>query len=144
LDLPSFIWLWKIAAWSMGFAIAAYSLLLFSGAIILYSRIYHSLRPAWLKPFHYIMGGVLIFLVLLLLAIGLVGTIGYYGSLGHSTHLGAGILMVVLVLVSGWSATQINPQQPWARSLHLTINLLLLGGLVFVSVTGWQVVQKYL
>jgi hypothetical protein len=144
LDLPSFIWLWKIAAWSMGLAIAAYGILLCSGATILYSRLYRSLSPSWLRGFHYIMGGVLIFLVLLLLAIGLIGTIGYYGSLGHSSHLGSGILMVVLVLLSGWSATQIKTQQPGARSLHLIINLLLLGGLVFVSLTGWQVVQKYL
>lgn len=128
----------------MGLAIAAYVILMFSGATILYSRLYRSLRPAWLKPFHYITGGVLIFLVLLLLAIGLVGTIGYYGSLGHSPHLTAGILVVVLVLLSGWSANQINLQKPWARSLHLTVNLLLLGGLISVSLTGWQIVQKYL
>jgi hypothetical protein len=144
LDLPSFIWLWKIAAWSMGFAIAAYGVLFLSGSTILYSRIYNSRRPGWLKPFHYITGGILIFLVLLLLAIGLVGTIGYYGSLGHSFHLEAGIVVVALVLLSGWSATQIERHQVWARPLHLTINLWLLLGLIVVSLTGWQVVQKYL
>ena len=144
MDLPSFLWLWKIAAWSMGLAIASYGILFLSGTNILYSRIYRSRRPAWLRPFHYATGVILILLVLLLLAIGLVGTIGYYGSLGHSPHLIAGTVVVGLVLLSGWSAYQISPQKPWARSLHLTLNLLLLGGLIFVSLTGWQVVQKYL
>ena len=144
MDLPSFIWLWKIAAWSMGLAIAAYGILSLSGATILYSRIYRSRRPWWLRPFHYGMGIVMILLVLILLAIGVVGTVGYYGSLGHSTHLGAGLIVVLLVGLSAWSANSISPQKPWARSLHLTINLLLLGGFIFVSVTGWDVVQKYL
>ena len=144
MDLPSFIWLWRIAAWAMVLAIAAYGILFFSGGTILYSRVNHSRRPLWLRPFHYGMGVIMVLLVLLLLAIGVVGTVGYYGSLGHSTHLSAGLLVVLLVIVSSWSATQISPQKPWARSLHLTVNLLLLVGFIFVSVTGWEVVQKYL
>lgn len=144
MDLPSFIWLWKIAAWSMGLAIAAYGILFLSGTTILYSRIYRSRRPSWLKTFHYGMGITMILLVLVLLAIGVVGTVGYYGSLGHSSHLLAGILVVALVAVSAWSANEIKPQQPWARSLHLTVNLLLLVGFIYVSFTGWEVVQKYL
>lgn len=128
----------------MGLAIAAYGILLLSGATILYSRIYRSRRPSWLRTFHYTMGIVMIFLVLLLLAIGLVGTLGHYGSLGHSSHLIAGILVVILVIISGVSASQISPQNSWARSLHLTVNLILLVGLIFVSITGWDVVQKYL
>ena len=128
----------------MVLAIASYGILFLSGTTLLYSRIYHSRRPAWFRSFHYATGVILIFLVLLLLAIGLVGTIGYYGSLGHSPHLIAGMIVVGLVLLSGWSANQISPQKPWARSLHLTLNLLLLGGLIFVSLTGWEVVQKYL
>lgn len=144
LDLPSFIWLWRIAAWSMGLAIAAYGILLFSGGTILYSRVNRSRRPLWLRPFHYAMGAIMVLLVLLLLAIGIVGTVGYYGSLGHSTHLSAGLLVVLLTLVSAWSATQISPQKSWARSLHLTVNLLLFVGFIFVSLTGWEVVQKYL
>ena len=43
-------------------------------------------------------------LVILLLAIGIVGTLGEYGSLGHSQHLGAGLITVVLVLISAGSA----------------------------------------
>ena len=128
----------------MGLTILGYSLLLLSGATVLYSRIFRSRRPYWLPSFHYTVGVITVFLVLLLLAIGLVGTIGYYGSLGHSPHLIAGIAVVALVLISAWSATQISSQKSWARSLHLSVNLLLLGGLIFVSITGWQVVQKYL
>lgn len=144
LNLPSFLWLWKIAAWSMGLALATYGVLFFSGLGILSTRINRQARPAWLRKFHIISGIVLCSLVLLLLAIGLIGTIGYYGSLGHSPHLIAGLTVVVLVLLSGWSATQISLQKSWARLLHVGINLTLLVGFIFVSLTGWQVVQKYL
>ena len=128
----------------MGFAIAGYLILLLSGSTILYSRIMRSRRPVWLKPLHLVTGGITVLLVLLLLFIGLIGTIGHYGSLGHSIHLVAGLLVVFLMLLSGWSALQISPQNPWARSLHLRTNIVLLGGFIFVSITGWQVVQKYL
>ena len=143
-DLPSFLWLWKIAAWSMGFAIAGYLIQFLSGSIILYSRVMRSRRPVWLRPLHLVTGGITVLLVLLLLFIGLIGTIGHYGNLGHSIHLVAGLLVVFLMLLSGWSALQISPQNPWARSLHLRTNIVLLGGFIFVSITGWQVVQKYL
>jgi len=143
-NLPSFLWLWKIAAWSMGFAIAGYCLLLLSGSTILYSRVMRSRLPVWLRPLHMITGGITILLVLLLLFIGLIGTIGHYGNLGHSIHLIAGLLVVFLMILSGWSALQITPSKPWARSLHLTTNILLLGGFIFVGLTGWEVVQKYL
>lgn len=83
-------------------------------------------------------------LVLLLLAIGIVGTLGHYGNLGHSPHLVAGLTVVVLVLISAGSATQISPKQPWARPLHISTNLALLIGFAAVSLTGWSVVQKYL
>lgn len=83
-------------------------------------------------------------LVLVLLGIGIIGTLGYYGSLGHSTHLPAGLSVVSLVLLSAWSATRISPKRPWARSLHLGTNLVLLIGFALVSLTGWGVVQKYL
>ena len=128
----------------MGFAIAGYPILLLSGSTILYSRIMRSRRPVWLKLLHLVTGGITVLLVLLLLFIGLIGTIGHYGSLGHSIHLVAGLLVVFLMLLSGWSALQISPQNPWARSLHLRTNIVLLGGFIFVSITGWQVVQKYL
>ncbi len=128
----------------MGFAIAGYLILLFSGSIILYSRVMRSRRPAWLRPLHLVTGGITVLLVLLLLFIGLIGTIGHYGNLGHSIHLVAGLLVVFLMLLSGWSALQISPQNSWARALHLRTNIVLLGGFIFVGLTGWQVVQKYL
>ncbi len=144
LDLPSFLWLWKIAAWAMGLTIAAYGVLLFSGSWMYYGRVTKIGRPYWLRNFHYTMGIIIIFLVLLLLAIGLVGTLGYYGSLGHSSHLNAGLIVVVLIFLSGWSAKQINSQNTWARIIHISINTALFFALVFVSWTGWDVVQKYL
>ena len=143
LNLPSFLWLWKIAAWSMGLSVFAYCLLAGSGVWLFYGR-NHKSRSAWLRPFHWITGAVMVCLVLLLLAVGLVGTIGHFGSLGHSPHLVAGLSVVGLVLVSAWSATQIHPKRPWARSLHVSTNIVLLFGFIFVSWTGWEVVQKYL
>jgi nitrate reductase NapE component len=152
LNLPSFLWLWRIAAWSMGLSLSAYLLLAVTGGWLFVSHrqqnasLENSLRsrPGWLRPLHLITGAVIVFLVLLLLAVGLVGTLGYYGSLGHSPHLAAGLAVVGLTLLSGWSALQINPQRAWARSLHLGTNLALLFGLAVVSWTGWTVVQKYL
>ncbi|MGL5795900.1 MAG: DUF4079 domain-containing protein, partial [Waterburya sp.] len=72
------------------------------------------------------------------------GTVGYYGSLGHSEHLWAGLLVVWLICLSAWSANQIDGRNSWARSLHVTINTILLFGLTYVSLTGWEVVHKYL
>jgi hypothetical protein len=144
LNLPSFLWLWKIAAWSMGLSLFAYFLLGMTGTWLFFSRRAHQPRPGWLRPFHYLVGGTMVALVLLLLVIGLIGTLGYYGSLGHSAHLPAGLFVVSLTLLSGWSATQISPKRPWARSLHLGTNVVLLIGFAFVTLTGWTVVQKYL
>lgn len=128
----------------MGLSVLAYLLLGASGGWLFYGRTQHHRRPAWLRPFHLIIGTAMVFLVLLLLTIGLVGTIGYYGSLGHSLHLVAGVTVVLLVLLSAWSATQISPKRTWARSLHVGTNIVLLFGFVLVSLTGWDVVQKYL
>lgn len=144
MDLPSFLWLWKIAAWSMGLSVMAYLLLGMTGSWMLYTRMTQQQRPRWLRPFHYIVGGGMVTLVIFLLGIGVVGTLGHYGSLGHSWHLPAGLTVVVLVLLSAGSATQISPQQPWARLVHMGINSLLFLGLAVVSITGWMVVQKYL
>ncbi len=83
-------------------------------------------------------------LVLLLLTIGIVGTLGHYGSLGHSSHLPAGLAVVGLVLLSAGSAILISPQFAWARLFHIVTNIVLFVGFVLVSLTGWDVVQKYL
>ncbi len=83
-------------------------------------------------------------LVLLLLVIGIVGTWGHFGSLGHSSHLMAGLTVVVLVLLSAFSATQISATRAWARPLHIGLNIVLFVGFAWVSLTGWSIVQKYL
>lgn len=144
VNLPSFIWLWKIAAWSMGFAIVAYLLLAVSGVWIFAKRQQRQTRAFWLRPLHVITGGVMIALILLLLGIGIVGTLGQFGSLGHSWHLLAGLAVVSLVFLSAWSAMQISLMRPWARLLHVSTNVLLFVGFLWVSLTGWDVVQKYL
>lgn len=144
MDLPSFIWLWRIAAWSMGLSLTVYGLLALSGGTLFYTRRGKGERPSWLRPTHYVLGGILVTLVLLLLGIGVIGTLGEFGRLGHSVHLPAGLFVVSLTLASAWSATRISPARPWARTVHLTLNGILLVAFVVVTATGWQVVQKYL
>ena len=144
MNLPSFLWLWKIAAWSMGLSLFTYFLLAVSGVTMGYRRLGNEPRPRWLRPFHLISGLILVSLVLILLAIGLVGTIGHYGNLGHSPHLLAGLSVVFLVMVSAISGLNIHARHPLARFLHIGTNLLLFLGFILVSLTGWDVVQKYL
>ena len=144
MDLPSFLWLWKIAAWSMGLSVFAYTLLAISGTWLVVSRRQKQPRPLILRPFHYLTGLTMVGLILLLLSVGLVGTVGHYGNLGHSPHLGAGLLVVVLSLISAVSGLKISPAYPWLRRLHVTTNCFLLLGFIFVSLSGWDVVQKYL
>ncbi|NET02329.1 MAG: DUF4079 domain-containing protein [Sphaerospermopsis sp. SIO1G2] len=152
MHLPSFLWLWKIAAWSMGLSILAYIILAFSGFWLWQFRntgrspigVVLPQVNRIVKNFHYTMGITIVSLVLLLLVIGIVGTLGHFGSLGHSSHLVAGLTVVFLVLVSAFSATQIRAGKFWARPLHLTLNMILFFGFAWVSLTGWDVVQKYL
>lgn len=144
INLPSFLWLWRIAAWSMGGVLACYGMLAVSGLWLSYGRMQKLKRPAGLRFTHLVFGTGLVGLIVLLLIIGLIGTYGYYGSLGHSWHLLAGLTVVVLAFGSAISALQIHPQRAWARPLHLTLNGLLLFALAVVAWTGWAVVQKYL
>ncbi|TAE56254.1 MAG: DUF4079 domain-containing protein [Nostocales cyanobacterium] len=152
MNLPSFLWLWKIAAWSMGFSILAYAILSLSGFWLWQVRntgrspigVVLPRVNTIVKNFHYIIGLIMVSLVLLLLVIGIVGTLGHFRSLGHSSHLFAGLIVVVLVLISAFSATQISAGKFWARPLHLTLNMILFFGFAWVSLTGWSVVQKYL
>lgn len=128
----------------MGLSLLAYSCLLISGAWLLAGRWQQVRRARWGRVLHIVFGVGLVTLVLLLLSIGIVGTLGEYGSLGHSLHLPAGLLVVVLVGISAWSGSRIHPSRPWSRPLHWGTNACL--GVAFMAVTwtGWQVVQKYL
>ena len=128
----------------MGLSLLAYLILGITGSMLFLQRNSGYPRVDWLKPLHYITGWVMVSLVLLLLAIGIVGTLGHYGSLGRSGHLVAGFSTVALVLLSASSSTQINHQHPWARSIHVGTNIALLVSFTWVSLSGWQVVQKYL
>ncbi|MEA5510654.1 DUF4079 domain-containing protein [Crocosphaera sp. UHCC 0190] len=144
MNLPSFLWLWKIAAWSMGLSLFAYLLLGISGGWMFYRRKTQSSPPLWLRPVHYVIGAIMVMLVLLLLVIGLVGTLGHYGSLGHSYHLIAGLVTVILVLISATAASQISPERPRMRMVHIGTNIILFLSFALVSLSGWSVVQKYL
>lgn len=128
----------------MGLSLLAYLLLAVTGIWMFRGRKARQPRPPWLRSLHYTLGGSMVILVLLLLAIGIVGTLGHFGSLGHSSHLPVGLAVVGLVLLSAGSATLISVKRPWARSLHIGTNITLFVGLLWVSLTGWNVVQKYL
>lgn len=128
----------------MGLSLVAYMLLGILGGWMFYLRRSHRPQPGWLRSLHYTIGCILVGLVLLLLTIGIVGTLGHYGTLGHSPHLSAGLAVVGLVLLSAGSALQIGFHNPWARPVHIATNMILLVGFVWVSLTGWDVVQKYL
>lgn len=132
------------AAWSMSLSLLAYLLLAVTGIWMLRARQRSSLRPNWLRSLHYVFGGTMLVLVLLLLAIGIVGTLSHYGTLGHSSHLKAGLTVVGLVLLSAGSATQISAKRRWARSLHIGTNITLFVGWFLVCITGWSAMQKYL
>jgi hypothetical protein len=125
----------------MGLSLLAYFLLAASGMWMFFIR---NQRYPLLNRIDYVIGGCLVGLVLLLLVVGIVGTLGHFGTLGHSSHLFAGLAAVVLVLISAASATQINSNRPGMRSLHVGTNIVLFFGFVWVSLTGWDVVQKYL
>ncbi len=129
----------------MGLAVIGYLLLALTGGWMWVKRFtaQHP-RPGWLRVLHLTLGFILASLVLLLLGIGIVGTLGHFGRLGHSIHLPVGLAVVGLTLLSAWSAVQISPAKPWARTLHLTMNLCLGVALTLAGLTGWDVVQKYL
>ena len=131
----------------MGLSLLAYLLLTLTGIWMFQTRTsINSLNSqlSWLRLLHYSIGGSMVLLVLLLLAIGIVGTLGHFGSLGHSQHLTAGLIVVGLTLLSAGSATLISSKHVWARSLHVWTNVVLFIGFLWVSLTGWVVVQKYL
>ncbi|MEH2135159.1 DUF4079 domain-containing protein [Nostoc sp.] len=151
MNLPSFLWLWKIAAWSMGLSLLAYLMLAITGVWMFRARTSQQFPftpflggNREVRSLHYLMGISMVSLVLLLLAIGIVGTLGHFGSLGHSSHLASGLIVVALVLLSAFSATQISARRLWARPLHIGVNIILFVGFAWVSLTGWVVVQKYL
>ena len=132
------------AAWLMGLSLVAYLLLAITGIWMFRARQTCSLRPKWLRSLHYVLGGTMLVLVLLLSAIGIAGTLNRYGTVGHSSHLLAGLTVLGLILLSGASATQMSAKRPWVRSLHIGTNITLSFGLLWVSLTGWSALQKYL
>ena len=144
MDLPSFLWLWRIAAWSMGLSLTAYTALALTGTIMAYGRRSQSEHRGNWRSAHLLLGWTLIVLVVGLLVIGIVGTLGEYGSLGHSIHGVTGLLVVSLTLVSAGVALQVKHGKPWARTLHVRLNLVLGAAFLWVLWTGWVVVQRYL
>ena len=85
MNLPSFLWLWRIAAWSMGLSLFTYFLLAISGGVMFYGRSQERPRPAILRPLHIVLGSLLVIFVLLLLGIGIVGNIRSLWELGTFT-----------------------------------------------------------
>jgi len=157
LDLPSFLWLWRAAAWAMGFTIAAYFLLALSGLWLGWREriaspstdradrdVTRDDAARGMRVLHLGLGAAIVFLVLFLLAIGIVGTLGHFGELGQSAHLPVGLSVVGLTIAAAVAGLRIRPDRRYARAIHRTIVLSLSIALGIVSYTGWEVVQKYL
>jgi Protein of unknown function (DUF4079) len=137
------LWLWKIAAWSMGLSMLTITLLGVSGYRLWQSRNRGKPAKAWLYQAHPVLGKILVFLTLLLWSVGFYGTVQDHGHLRFSAHFWAGSVMVILVCTSAWTAFQI-PRYSWARPLHLGLNGLIVCLLFWVLATGWVVVQPHL
>ena len=145
MHLPSFIWLWRIAAWSMGGTMLLYIVLLVLGLFVRRQRVERNApKRVWFRHWHFWAGMAMLSLILLLLAIGIVGTLGHFGSLGHSWHLPAGLTVVGLAIASAVTGSRIHPKRPNSRTIHLSINGALAVSLLLVLASGWSVVQKYL
>lgn len=97
-----------------------------------------------LRVVHLVLGAAIIFLVLFLLAIGIVGTLGHFGSLIQSPHFAVGVIVVGLTIAAAISGLRISPDRRYSRAIHRTIDVALCVALVIVTYTGWEVVQKYL
>jgi hypothetical protein len=143
----------------MGFTIAAYILLAVSGLWLGWrarvspvddgdsanlGEIADSEVGRGLRVVHLVLGIAIIFLVLFLLAIGLVGTLGHFGSLIQSPHFAAGLIVVGLTIAAAVTGLRISPDRHYSRAIHRTIDVALCVALVIVTYTGWDVVQKYL
>ena len=132
----------------------AYLLLAGTGSWIFWTRTQQEPRPSWLRLLHFWIGGVLVALVLLLLAIGIVGTLGHYGSLGHSWHLLAGLPIVAIVMLvtgitySGRDVVLAIPAVLIAGALHFlfvyTLALSALWGQQAGGVTEFATVMVFL
>ena len=145
MHLPSFIWLWRIAAWAMGGTMLLYVIQIALGLSVRRQRIERDAsKRVWYRHWHFWTGIAMLALILLLLAIGIVGTLGHFGSLGHSWHLPAGLTVVGLAIASAVTGSRINSKHPLSRTIHLSINGALAVSLLLVLVSGWSVVQKYL
>lgn len=138
------MWLWRLAAWSMGLTLVCYAGLLGIGWYIRRKRLDRRISPRWLRMLHLLVGFVMLGLILVLLAIGLVGTLGHFGSLGHSWHLPVGLGVVLLSLGAAWTGTRIRYDLVQSRSLHIRVNGLLGAGLILALISGWAAVQKYI
>ncbi|CDN12502.1 FIG00872835: hypothetical protein [Richelia intracellularis] len=140
----------------MGLSLVAYAILALTGIWMLRSKSRDGDNNAFLNwmwrignwdnllKFHYFIGWCMVSLVMLLLFIGIIGTLGHFGTLGQSSHLFAGITVVVLVLVSAGSTLLIRSGYDWARRIHIGLNIVIFFAFAWVSLTGWSVVQKYL
>ncbi|MEM9568531.1 MAG: DUF4079 domain-containing protein [Cyanobacteria bacterium P01_E01_bin.34] len=145
MHLPSFIWLWRAAAWSMGGTMVLYIIQIVLGLLVRRQRIDRDAsKRVWFRHWHFWAGITMLGLILLLLAIGIVGTLGHFGSLGHSWHLPAGLMVVGLAIASAVTGSRIQSERPNSRIIHLSINGALAVALLLVLASGWSVVQKYL
>lgn len=92
---------------------------------------------------HHQIGSILLALIVMGAIGGITVTYINNGKIVIGSHLFAGLGMVGLVSTSA-ALVPFMQKQDWVRSLHVSLNLILLGLFGWQAVTGVQIVQKIL
>ncbi|MEA5441806.1 DUF4079 domain-containing protein [Cyanobium gracile] len=100
--------------------------------------------PLRYGPRHAQLGAVILGLTLLGAAGGLGATVLKNGKLILGPHLFAGLAVVVLVIATASLGPSLQKGKDWARSLHITLNGLVLVLFGWQAFTGIAIVQKLL
>ena len=93
---------------------------------------------------HYQMGSLLLVLIILGSLGGLTATYLVAGKIILNSHLIAGLLMTGLIVVSASLSPFMRGGNQWLRSVHVTLNFILIGLFIWQASTGIQLVQKML
>lgn len=93
---------------------------------------------------HHQIGGVILSLMVLGAIGGMAVTYINNGKLFVGPHLLAGLGMTGLVAVSASLSPFMQKGNDWARSIHIFLNVLILGLFGWQAVTGVQIVQRIL
>ncbi|MEN9204810.1 MAG: DUF4079 domain-containing protein [Thermostichales cyanobacterium BF4_bins_65] len=91
---------------------------------------------------HYQLGSLFLVLMVAGSAGGMAATYIKNGKLFVGPHLLVGLGLTVLVALAAALAPALQQGKAWARSLHIALNLVVLGLLGWQAATGVQIVQR--